>query len=300
MRVGRNDRSGWALAAVTCAIVSLGLAYPASGASPDRSPALVNRSAGPLSPRLATLARPSIERSSVRAQSRAIGLPASAGGSLLRRPGGEILVRLRLTDLSNRTRAEVVATGATFVADGHDGATATVAIAVARLDDLAAVPSLRWAQEELTPHIADGARIARSVARAVVAARSVGSVGSAATCPTGITSEGDTQLEAVAARAASSVNGTGVKVGILSDSYNALGGEASDVANGELPGPANPCGYRTAVQNLGDGAGTDEGRAMAQIVHDLAPGASLAFRTAFNGQRDFANGIRALRDSGPR
>ena len=37
---------------------------------------------------------------------------------------------------------------------------------------------------------------------------------------------------------------------------------------------------------------------MAQIVHDLAPGASLAFRTAFNGEQDFANGIRDLRNAG--
>ena len=89
-----------------------------------------------------------------------------------------------------------------------------------------------------------------------------------------------------------------MKVGILSDSYNSLGGAATDVANGELPGPANPCGFHRAVQNLGDHAGADEGRAMAQIVHDLAPGAALAFRTAFNGEQDFADGIRALRDAG--
>jgi hypothetical protein len=34
---------------------------------------------------------------------------------------------------------------------------------------------------------------------------------------------------------------------------------------------------------------------MAQIVHDLAPGARLAFATAFNGDLDFANQITALR-----
>jgi hypothetical protein len=42
----------------------------------------------------------------------------------------------------------------------------------------------------------------------------------------------------------------------------------------------------------------DEGRAMLQIVHDVAPGASLAFYTAENGQADFANGIQKLATSG--
>ncbi len=39
---------------------------------------------------------------------------------------------------------------------------------------------------------------------------------------------------------------------------------------------------------------TDEGRAMLQIVHDVAPGASLAFYTAENSEADFANGIGQL------
>ena len=37
---------------------------------------------------------------------------------------------------------------------------------------------------------------------------------------------------------------------------------------------------------------------MAQIVHDLAPGASLDFATAFNGELGFAENIRALRAAG--
>jgi hypothetical protein len=89
---------------------------------------------------------------------------------------------------------------------------------------------------------------------------------------------------------ASNADGTGIKVGVLSDSFNDLGGYANDQASGALPG----------VQVLADlsSGGTDEGRAMLQIVHDIAPNASLAFYTADQGEQAFANGILALAAAG--
>ena len=94
-------------------------------------------------------------------------------------------------------------------------------------------------------------------------------------------------------------NGTGVRIGVLSDSYNNLGGAATDVANGDLPGPGNPNGFTTAVtvvSDLGSG-GTDEGRAMLQIIHDLAPGARLFFATGFGGPATMAANIVTLRNT---
>ena len=89
------------------------------------------------------------------------------------------------------------------------------------------------------------------------------------------------------------VNGTGIKVGVLSDSFNDLGGAAAD----EADGACHPLPTFNVLKDLASG-GTDEGRAMMQIIHDIAPGASLAFYTAFESEQDFANGILALAAAG--
>ena len=99
------------------------------------------------------------------------------------------------------------------------------------------------------------------------------------------------QVRAALDESGLSVNGSGIKVGVLSDSFNDLGGAAADEANGALPSTVQ------VLKDLGSG-GTDEGRAMMQIIHDIAPGASLAFYTAFNSEQDFANGILALANAG--
>ncbi len=89
------------------------------------------------------------------------------------------------------------------------------------------------------------------------------------------------------------VNGTGIKVGVLSDSFNDLGGAAADEADGALPSASKV----QVLEDLASG-GTDEGRAMMQVIHDIAPGASLAFYTADKSEQDFANGILALAAAG--
>ena len=96
-------------------------------------------------------------------------------------------------------------------------------------------------------------------------------------------------LHADTAQTQFSVNGTGVTVGILSDSFNTSGNAdtmATDIANGYLPAD---------TQDLADSPnGTDEGRAMAQIVHEIAPGASILFETGNNGEASFAANILDL------
>ncbi|MGH7265595.1 MAG: S8 family peptidase [Candidatus Rokuibacteriota bacterium] len=109
-----------------------------------------------------------------------------------------------------------------------------------------------------------------------------------------VTSQGDRAMRADVARTTLGVEGTGVTVGVLSDSFNCLGGAPADVSSGDL----SPV---TVLQEIAGCAGaTDEGRAMLQIVHDVAPGSSLAFASAFNGQASFAANIQALAAAGAR
>ena len=101
-------------------------------------------------------------------------------------------------------------------------------------------------------------------------------------------SEGDATHGGPAARSFYGVNGTGQKVCVLSDAVDsivALQG-TGDVANpvDVLPGQA--------------GSGGDEGSAMLEIVHDLAPGAAEGFATAFTSEAQFAQNILDLATDG--
>ena len=121
-----------------------------------------------------------------------------------------------------------------------------------------------------------------------------------------------------------SVTGTGVTVGALSDSFDCYaiygaagsgvpvsGNEgyasngftadyATDQATGALPAGVNvveeaDCLDYGAPQDPPFG---DEGRAMLQIVHAIAPDAGLAFYTAETSEADFAKGITLLAAAG--
>ncbi len=76
--------------------------------------------------------------------------------------------------------------------------------------------------------------------------------------------------------------------------------QKSESSHGELPGPGNPFHFNKPVEVLQDleSGGTDEGRAMLEIIHDVAPASELAFHTADLGQANFAQGIQDLADHG--
>jgi hypothetical protein len=152
-----------------------------------------------------------------------------------------------------------------------------------------------------------------------------------------ITSAGDIAMRSDLVRKGYKINGDGIKIGILSNSFATIHSAttatqpfqpitnppnpipqtfttntaAQDVANGDLPGDTtfswavpshvvNPNGFTKNVHVLRDFPVqlSDEGRAMAQIAHDVAPGSELFGRTGFFTANDCAVGIKELKDAG--
>jgi hypothetical protein len=91
-------------------------------------------------------------------------------------------------------------------------------------------------------------------------------------------------------------DGSGITVGVLSDSFGSnAAAVTTNVNNFDLPGAAGNPNNTQPVVVLQDAPGnTDEGRGMCEIVYKMAPKAKLGFATAFLGEVSFANNIRAL------
>ena len=88
------------------------------------------------------------------------------------------------------------------------------------------------------------------------------------------------------------ITGAGVKVGIISDSYNLDGGAAADAAAGYLPAAG------TTILTEGTLGARNEGRAMAELIHQVAPDARLYFSSSGPTVESFAASVRALQAAG--
>ncbi len=102
-----------------------------------------------------------------------------------------------------------------------------------------------------------------------------------------------TAIGADEARADYGIDGTGLRIGILSSSFDTLGGAAADEADGWLP-PAD----QVNVLRDNPAGTTDEGRAMAEMVHAIAPGASIDFYSPSGQANGIAQGIQAMQADG--
>lgn len=245
-----------------------------------------------LSPALQELAKPSVRSLPPAEQAQLLGVATSGPGSLIREDG-QILVETRFESSPAEQLPAVEEAGGEVVASSQRYQQATLSVPLTGLDELAEVPGVA----AVTPVRAPVLREPSCQGGAVI-------------------TEGVTQLEVGPARTklsegGGSKEGEGLTIGVLSDSMaqatERIGGgpiatkQPEDIAANELPGPASSCeGQKTAINELQPYGvlpnlpPTDEGRAMAQIVHDIVPKAKLAFNSAFNGEIAFAEGIRNL------
>ncbi len=123
-----------------------------------------------------------------------------------------------------------------------------------------------------------------------------------------VESQASESMFADVAREVFNVDGSGVKVCVLSDSFDVAvpsveSGEiktsaTDDVALGDLPPFDRMDIVRDYDLPFSPGFLSDEGRGMMQLIHDVAPGADLGFYSAFLGLAAFAQGILVLVNSG--
>lgn len=249
---------------------------------------------GPLSPVLARLAQPRVQALAPARQAQAVGVAPSGPGSLLRR-GDRVLSYVRFDRGAVAALPALRGAGARVVDSNRRYQTVTAAIPAADLHAVAAVPGV----EAVFPVRAPTLHVVNCNGGSVI-------------------SEGVTQLDVEKAREEFPVDGEGLTVGVLSDSFDqateaATGGKLAatrqkDEETADLTGPKNSCtGQKEPVnvlrpfepESLGEEAEAfDEGRAMLQVAHDIAPQAKLAFDSAFNGEIEFAEGIEDLAKTG--
>jgi Subtilase family len=265
-------------------VLAVGFACALPVGAGAAAPAVQGR--GPLSPLLAELAKPTVAAKAPAVQDELLGVASEEPGGLIR-DGRRVQVTARFDGGAIGALAQLREAGADVVGASREQQTVTLAVAPEDLPAVASVPGVAAVWQARQP-IAYG----------------VGEGG----CEGGSAiSEGLGQLHVDHAREAFNLRGRGITIGVLSDSYDsadeaANGGPiathaAGDVASNDLPGPASSCADQqlpVAVLAEGGAEGADEGRAMLQIVHDLAPHAQLAFATAFESEDSFAQNIERL------
>jgi hypothetical protein len=269
----------------------LGIAFLAPGAASADEPA-------PLTPTLATLATPEVAEASPAEQAEAVGLPAEGPGSLSR-AGEAVVVEAHFESGAIAHLGELEEAGAKVMVASREYQTVALAVEPEDLIEVAEVPGIEVVAPSLRPIV-------------YAAGEPTNPVGPEPACEGGsVISQGVEQLNVPAAREAFGVDGEGVTVGVLSNSYNkaTTSGEGTaiethareDEASNDLPGPRSSCtGEKTAVDVIADAPSsrssesTDEGRAMLQVVHDVAPKAKLAFATAYSSELEFAKNIEKL------
>jgi len=202
---------------------------------------------------------------------------------------GRVVVEVRLTSVPGDALVDKLARAGLDVTGSHPKIQTLIGrIAPSDLHRLAALPEVRLVRPSYPPLSLAGAT----------------------------SSQGDTSIRSSLARSSFGVDGSGVTVGIISDSFartasvngilqpsnpeicpapssSSILTSAQAQASGDLPSEVrilDDCDSGSANCSIA----RDEGAALGEIVHDLAPGSELMFHSGFNSRQDFAEGVDEL------
>lgn len=112
-----------------------------------------------------------------------------------------------------------------------------------------------------------------------------------------VTSQGDSVLRADEVRREFGLSGAGVRVGVISNGVDTLAfGQSTGDLPPDCPAELSPNAASCLVIDPRRRGMGDEGRAMLEIIHDLAPGAILGFSSGIQGITGFVGAIDFLQN----
>ncbi|WP_310517252.1 fibronectin type III domain-containing protein [Agromyces aerolatus] len=229
--------------------------------------------------------------SGAEALAESVGLPVTGASSLSVTDAGDVAVTVTFVAAPSESDLANVADVATVDRVYRFSPAAAVTVDPVRIPELQALPGV----VSVVPVVSAANGATRAPLESAPA-------DTAADSCRAVPVEADGPMRTALARETFGVDGTGVTIGIISDSYGLKTDVTSpeeDVAMGVLPGPGNPCGYETPVEVLVEAtSGDDEGRGMAQLVHGIAPGAKLMFASGWGGPNGMAESIIQLAEAG--
>ena len=192
----------------------------------------------------------------------------------LKGQGNQIKIEIRLQELNPSLLKQISAAGVSIETSFTQYAMVTGSIAADQLDELAAIPQVA------TIHPQYG---------------SINRTGSVA-------NQADVSINTDDARSTFGVDGTGVNIGILSDSFYDLilgtgtisGSNCTAQVTGSDPQVSGDIADPAFVLDNGAGGGTDEGAGIAELIADMVPMGVPYFHTAGTSEAAFAAGIGDL------
>jgi hypothetical protein len=283
---------------LAAAAVALGLLAPSAALA--EAPPVTTSSA--LTPQLAELATPAVRAQPLAAQAEAVGLPAEGPGGLIRQDG-RVVVEAHFDSGALAAIPAAEAAGAELIDQSREYETLVLSVPPADLPAIAQLAGVVEVEPALSARVA-------AVGSGGAAAAAVKSNG---LCEGGsVITQGLEQLNVAAMRNAFGARGAGKTIAVISDSFDSATVNEQkvpvpthafeDEVSNDLPGPNSTCsGQQEPVRVIAEdppgqkpSAYTDEGRAMLQVVHDLAPQAKLAFATGEPSEISYAKNIEKL------